>query len=264
MATVLKNGLRKLAGACALAVAAFAHASPATVYFEAYDLFGNQEASGIVGQGNTWVNNASITASEHKTNYWIKFFIDGTNLTDVTWTFDWTLAYGGSVTSKGNGRINALSVSTDVAIGTGHTADWMGVAGSTLATDSIGKTLGSKVNLTKNVPYSIGSATDAQNQLTGQLIWDGGSTGTEVWAQLYGSTLLSGTGNMNSVFTNYGNVLASAEVTVAQPLFPDNFPTGDGTGGGQAPEPASLGLLVAGGLLAGWRRRRDRLKRLPA
>ncbi len=258
--------LRLLAGAIVLVGAAFAHAAPVAVHYTLYNPVGavkssaaSGQATGDVGVGSTWINNQTLIAPEHQVTYLAKFWIDvPADMLSVAWTFNWSLAYGGSVTGQGTGNINSAAAGASVSIGT-EAAGWRAVGGTSIATDTIGSSMLAGTSLSQGTTLSFGSASDPDNGKVGSVLWNGGTTST-VWAYVWGTASLSASTSVSAVFQNYGNVTARADVTIAQPLTPDNLLFGDGGGGGAVPEPGSLALLCGAGLMGLARRRRDRLK----
>ncbi|MDD5295600.1 MAG: PEP-CTERM sorting domain-containing protein [Rhodocyclaceae bacterium] len=256
-----------LAGAITLATAVAAQATP--VHFALYNNQGillsdaNGVASGDVGSGNTWINNPSLIDREHLTNYLVKFWIDPvSNLTAVSWSFDWALAYGARLTTGGSkSLITASSSSSTITIGTAE-SDWSDISGTIIATDSAQGNFSQMTRVAAHTTYTLWNPSSTSSQERGHAAWQGGTT-TEVWVYMGGRASYDGSTNVTFAPSGYANVTASADATIAQPLLPDSmFADGGTPGGGHVPEPGSLALLCGAGLagLASVRKRRDRLK----
>ena len=235
----------------------------ATVHYAVYNGMGTVKASGDVGSGNSWVNDATLTDSQHAAGYMVEFWIDNTtHYADVSWQIDWSLAYGASLKTTSAATISYLSSSTQIDIGSSM-ADYTDVAGTSIAEDSIGTTKSTRFRVAANSTYSLGAASAAANEKTGSVTWDDGSASTEIWAYVSGSGGVTASSNISAMFANFGNVLAEATVTTFIPDIPMGgggmgFPGGstvsDTTG---VPEPGTWSLAGATTLFAFRRRRRS-------
>lgn len=250
-----------LAGVIALAAPSLAFASTmsASVNYAEYLMDGTPLDSGVVAPspGGTGLNNTSVTDSSHAAIRMVHFWIDPiAGMTDVSWTFDWSLAYGGTISpTSSSATVRILMVDTSIAIATDH-AGYSELSGTSIIGDDLFYSLPKRVTIGKGQTLSL-----AANQKSDSYTWDGGDQ-LSVWAYVSNSVLQSTSGNLQENFTNFGNVLASTTVTVADPVLPDLLPLRDGGGGGGAavPEPGSLALLCGAGVMGLIRRRRDRLR----
>lgn len=229
-----------------------------TVHFTLYNLNGTVRANGDEGTGNSWVNNTQLVDSQHKTGYMANFWIDSqSDISDISWTINWSLAFGGVITSSAYTAVSSYSDISKISIGTSHTG-WGKVSGTILGTATEGVSSSAFSFLNPGQSINLGSATSSGNQSSGSINWDGGTTGYSFWAYVSAVNSVVGAGNLSASFTNYGTLFAVATVSkvVADPIIPDAGPNDGGLIGDQdtgpfqpVPEPSQLMLCLAGILL---------------
>ncbi len=233
-------GVVGLIGLCTHAVAA-----PMTVHYSEYAVDGSLLTSGIVGAPDgSGVNTGALVAPNHGMGRYINFWVDShANPNQISWNFDWALAYSSSFTAQTSQQVTFTSTAS-LSIGTAMT--WgQGMSGM-VTSDMIGISLPQSVNLDSynQYSYSTGAASLAANQSTGSYVWDQG-VASSVWVYIDGNQYYSAERDVTASFEYYGNVSAEAFMTMAEPVDA-LLPLGEASSAHAVPEPASVALLLLG------------------